>query len=111
MKPWAKKFYRSKAWRTVRHAYFIKKHGLCERCGSPGEIVHHKIYLTPYNINNPSISLNEKYLELLCKDCHNKEHFEKYRATRADVAFDENGNLIHVEINDKRTNGQCHSPP
>lgn len=103
MKPWAKIFYRSKAWRTTRQAYFIEKHGLCERCGAPGVIVHHKIYLTPTNINNPSISLNAKYLELLCRECHNREHFEKYYATRKGLAFDDQGNLIRV--------GDEQSPP
>lgn len=93
-KPWAVKFYRSVAWKKVRQAYFIQKHGLCERCGGPGEIVHHKIYLNPDNINNPSISLNDKYLELLCRECHNREHFEKHYPTRKGFTFDEDGNLI-----------------
>ncbi|WP_338000541.1 HNH endonuclease [Sporolactobacillus sp. CQH2019] len=95
MKPWAKKFYRSAAWQKARHAYIVKRYGLCERCGQPGTIVHHKIYLSPKNINNPSIALNDEHFELLCKDCHNKEHFEKYSATRNGFAFDNEGNLIH----------------
>ena len=40
----------------------------------PGEIVHHKIALTPDNINDPSVSLSWDNLELLCRDCHGKEH-------------------------------------
>ncbi|HHT71895.1 MAG TPA: HNH endonuclease [Firmicutes bacterium] len=74
MKPWAEKFYKSKAWRQCRHAYSSSQHGLCERCGSAGWIVHHKIYLTPGNINSPEITLNWINLELLCLDCHNREH-------------------------------------
>ena len=40
----------------------------------PGTQVHHKIRLTPFNINNPEITLSYKNLELLCDDCHEKEH-------------------------------------
>ena len=94
MKYWAKNFYRSKAWRTTRQAYFNKKFGICERCGSPGDIVHHKIYLTPTNINDINISLNMDNLELLCQDCHNKEHFSKNSATQYGLAFNSDGELI-----------------
>ena len=52
-KEWAKSFYQSKAWRRCRDAFFISKQGLCERCENPGKIVHHKIYITPNNINDP----------------------------------------------------------
>lgn len=53
--------------------------GLCERCLKrglivPGEIVHHKIYITPANVDNPSITLNPENLELVCRDCHAEEH-------------------------------------
>lgn len=92
-KEWAEPFYKSKAWRKCRHAYFIYRHGLCERCGRPGDIVHHKIHLNPSNINNPNVTLNFDNLELLCIDCHNKEH-----STKSPVAdglmFDEEGNLV-----------------
>ena len=57
---------------------------LCERCIKKGEIkpaviVHHKIYLTPFNINDERVTLNPINLEALCKDCHNKEHID-YKA-------------------------------
>lgn len=94
MKEWAKHFYKSKAWRQCRDAYFAYRHGLCERCQRPGKIVHHKIYLNPSNINDPDISLNWQHLELLCQDCHNKEHHERRSVTRYDVMFDENGDLV-----------------
>lgn len=95
MKPWAKSFYKGKAWRQCRDAFFISRHGLCERCSGPGKIVHHKIYLTPDNINDPDVSLNWSNLELLCQDCHNKEHHGE-KATRDDVMFDSDGDLIQV---------------
>ena len=93
MKEWAKHFYRSKAWRDCRNAFFVYKHGLCERCGAPGKIVHHKIYLTPENINDPNVSLNWDHLELLCQDCHNKEHHGTIPVAEG-LRFDEKGNLV-----------------
>ena len=64
MKEWAKSFYKSKAWRDCRDAYFISKHGLCERCNcKAGTIVHHKVYLTPQNINDPNVTIKESTLE------------------------------------------------
>ena len=46
------------------------KENSCVRCGAIGEIVHHKIHLSPENIDNPDISLSEDNLELLCRDCY-----------------------------------------
>jgi 5-methylcytosine-specific restriction enzyme A len=89
----AKSFYRSSAWRKCRQSYFNSQHGLCERCEQPGLIVHHKIYISPDNINDVSVTLNHENLELLCQDCHNKEHFEKNSPVREDVTFDSEGNL------------------
>ena len=74
MKDFARDFYRSKAWRDVSTAYMTSRFYLCERCGSPATICHHKIYLNAQNINDPEISLNPDRLECLCQDCHNKEH-------------------------------------
>lgn len=93
-KDFSKKFYSSKEWKECREAFYVYKHGLCERCGKPGDIVHHKILLTPQNINNPEVTLNWDNLELLCIDCHNKEHISKYGATREDVMFSEDGDLV-----------------
>ncbi len=93
MKPWAESFYKGKAWQECRHAYYIYRYGICERCGGPGEIVHHKIYLTPKNISDPDITLNFDNLELLCQDCHNKEH-SKQLPTNDELMFDEYGNIV-----------------
>lgn len=94
MQPWAEKFYASTQWRRCRNAYFKKRHGICERCGKPGKIVHHKIVLDPVNINDPMITLNDIHFELLCQDCHNKEHNEKYGVTMNGVHFNEYGELV-----------------
>lgn len=48
---------------------------------NPGVIVHHRIHLTPQNITNPMIVLNWNNLELLCRECHAKEHGKEKRYT------------------------------
>lgn len=84
--PAVQKFYNSKQWEKIRTAYKLYKYGLCERCGRPGYIVHHKCYIDASNIYNTDITLNFENLELLCMDCHNKEHFSKNK-------FDINGEI------------------
>ena len=79
MKEYARGFYSSKAWKETRKAYGKSVGGLCERCRKkglvvPGVIVHHKNYLTPENINDPSVSLDWNNLELVCMACHNEDH-------------------------------------
>jgi hypothetical protein len=59
----------------------------------PGYIVHHKVLLTPSNINDPNTTLNHDKLEHVCVECHNREHMG-YAAIRQDVMFDGEGNLI-----------------
>lgn len=90
MKEYAKRFYLSRAWRMTRDAYAKSQNGLCERCKQAGDIVHHKTHITPQNINNPLIAFDWSNLELLCQDCHNKEHLRK-RSTRYKI--DKFGNI------------------
>lgn len=76
-------FYRSHAWRTTSTAYRRSVGGLCERCLAkgiitPAEVVHHKIPLTPENIQDLSISLNWDNLQALCRQCHADVHEEMY---------------------------------
>jgi hypothetical protein len=61
--------------------------------------VHHRIWLTPENINDPNVSLNHENLELLCQDCHNKEHHETEPVAEG-LRFDENGDLIQTAKSD-----------
>ncbi len=93
MKPWAKSFYTSKAWQRCRWSYIQSVFGMCERCNRPGKIVHHKMYLTQMNINDPSVSLNHEHLELLCQDCHNDEHHGSDSIAEG-LRFDEVGNVV-----------------
>ena len=87
-------FYRGKAWRQLSKSFLMSKYYICERCGRPAEIAHHKIHLTAGNVIDPDISLNPGNLEALCIDCHNTEHFGSGGATAAGLAFDENGDII-----------------
>lgn len=104
MKPWAKKFYESDAWRKTRDSVMAECNYTCNRCNNkngPAEIVHHKIWLTPKNINDVDITLNKKNLEPLCRVCHAIEH-EGTSSTAQGTMFDENGDLISYE--DKSVN-------
>lgn len=100
----ARAFYHSKAWKNTRDAYMRAGRGLCEPCLAAGryvqaEIVHHKIHLTPDNVDNPEITLNADNLERVCRDCHAKRHQdddgEQERALR--VSFSSNGDVIRRE--------------
>lgn len=94
-KPYARAFYNSTSWKRVRENYMRSQDMICERCGSPAEVVHHRTYITPDNINDPSITLSADNLEALCRECHLNEHYAG--AVREDVRFDEHGNLIQVK--------------
>lgn len=91
----ARRFYSSEAWNQCRRGYKASVGGLCERCllkGQyvPGEIVHHKIRITPQNVSNPEIVLNWNNLELLCRDCHAEEHGK----VKKRYVVDEYGNVF-----------------
>lgn len=83
-------FYNTKAWQHCRDSYRASVGGLCERCYKkglivPGEIVHHKIHITPKNVNDPNITLNFDNLELLCRDCHGAEHAKNGKRYKVDA--------------------------
>lgn len=95
MSTFAADFYTSKQWRHTRDAYARSVDGLCENClrhgiYKPGEIVHHKVPLTPELMRDPEITLSWKNLELLCRDCHGLVH----RKNNKRYYFDEDGNVI-----------------
>ena len=92
-KGFADDFYKSQAWMNCARSYRRSVGGLCERCRkknliTPAEEVHHKIKLTPENIDRPEITLNWDNLIALCKDCHKEMHRKKQRWT-----VDEDGNV------------------
>lgn len=104
MKEYAESFYKSNAWRQCRLSYLKSVGGLCERCYQkglfvPAKIVHHKIYITPDNITDPSITFNFNNLEALCQDCHNKEHDAMAQMTKSMKRYkvNEYGEVIILE--------------
>lgn len=76
-KQYIKAFYNSETWKRCRDSYMRSRAYLCERCGEPAEIVHHKTYINPNNCTNPEILTDWNNLEALCLKCHNEEHFKK----------------------------------
>lgn len=104
-KEFAREFYNSMRWRKCAKAFARSKLYICEMChnrtvarkGSEEQrfIVHHKVPLTPQNINNPDIAYNWDNLMLLCLECHNKIHSND--CNRRVMHFDEDGNLIAID--------------
>ena len=103
----AKSFYRSQAWKNTRKAYLRSRGGLCERYLAkglivPATLVHHKVHLTPDNIEDESVTLNWDNLEALCRACHTEEHadiyigrhFPKSRRIKKRYTIDDNGHVI-----------------
>jgi len=93
----AKKLYNSAKWKRCRAAYIAKVYGICERCGESGYIVHHKVALNSRNIDDCWVTLNHSNLELLCVECHNKEHMTTCSATVEGLMFDSSGQLVRCE--------------
>ena len=96
-KEWARKFYQSKNWIDTRDYMMRKHHFLCQKCKNrPAEIVHHIIWLNSSNINDPEITLGEKNLIPVCRECHAIIH-EGTSPTINGLSFNENGELIQDE--------------
>ena len=85
------RFYRSKKWLEARLLKIVTSCGRCELCGGIGEEVHHRIHITPANVYDCEITLNQDNLVLLCKACHNNEH-ERFRNNKR--KFNSDGQLI-----------------
>jgi 5-methylcytosine-specific restriction endonuclease McrA len=93
-KEWAKDFYQSNSWQKTRDYILAKNFYLCQKChDKPAEIVHHIIWLSPSNINNPRITLGEDNLMPVCRECHAIIH-EGVSSTVDGLCFNENGDLV-----------------
>lgn len=82
MKEWAREFYKSQAWKTIRQTAISRDKYLCVDClakgrYTPAEEVHHITELTPGNIGDPAVSLNLDNLVSLCRECHRARHTGK----------------------------------
>ena len=91
-KDFSKAFYKSKQWQNCRDTYAKKKCYICEICGEPANEVHHKIILTPENINDPAVTTSFDNLMLLCWACHRRIHREQEKAGR--YIIDSEGKVI-----------------
>ena len=87
-----RRFYKSDDWKLARTIKIASVGGRCEKCGAIGTEVHHIIHLTPDNVKDPKISINQDNLMLLCNECHNKEH-ERF-TSKKDYSFDADGNMV-----------------
>ena len=97
MKDFARGFYNTEPWLSVRKAFIAERigtdGGLCQECGDDlGYIVHHRIELTPNNIDDPDICFSFANLEYVCLNCHNKIH--GVCAPSEKMEFDEAGEPI-----------------
>ena len=96
-RPFAKRFYSTTVWYKCRNDYAAYRGHLCERCLrrgilAKGEIVHHKVELTPDNIDDPNVTLNWDNLELLCRFCHAEVHDQRKKCRR--FSFGPEGEVI-----------------
>lgn len=92
-KDFAKAFYKSKQWRAAREMALRRDLFTCCDCGGRAEEIHHKIELTPDNINDPAIALGLDNLESLCHNCHTKRTLGGGGVAEG-YAFDESGQVV-----------------
>jgi len=88
---YAKQFYGSSQWKKARSLYLSSQFFICEDCGEIASIVHHIKPITPNNINDPNITLNQNNFKAVCEDCHTLIHSGGVKQNG--VTFDENGNI------------------
>ena len=71
-KEYRERYLRSSVWADKSKAAKERDGYVCQRCGKRGNDAHHKKYPIP-----PMILGDEPidWLETLCRDCHNKDHF------------------------------------
>ena len=78
-KPWAMRLYQSKAWADLRQTLIAERGMRCEECGriilrSSEIVADHIKELTPDNVTDPAVALNQENIKLICEDCHNRKH-------------------------------------
>jgi len=75
----SRQLYVSKAWRDLRFNLIVERGPVCQQCGKvmldiSKLIAHHRIALSPANINNLDVVLNKNNIHLICFLCHNAVH-------------------------------------
>ena len=94
----SRQLYNSAHWKRTRKAYISSVHYQCERCGEPGQELHHKIALSPSNINNPEIAYGWSNLQYLCFRCHQQITKGTEGATRDGLRFDDDGQVVPIGV-------------
>lgn len=94
-KIFSKKFYNSKKWQEIRQIVLQRDFHICQLCGEANaNIVHHKIELTIFNIDNTDITLNANNLITLCSICHDEVHSRNTRTQEPRCTFDSDGRVV-----------------
>ncbi len=103
-KDYAKKFYQSAIWEKQREYILKRDHHLCTEpgCYNVATEVHHITEITPDNISDPDITLNENNLRSLCHDCHTRITREMKRNDKTmdileHIAFDADGYPVPID--------------
>ena len=96
-KDFAKAFYHSKQWKSVRRQVLDRDLYTCQECYSRAEEVHHIKELTPANIDDWNIALNPNNLKCLCHKCHTKITAGNIGDVDMGYIFDEDGQVIKRE--------------
>ena len=84
-----KDFYKTTTWQRCRAYIMSRDQGLCQDCLKSGRItaaeeVHHIVELTPENVTDPDVALNENNLISLCRECHRSRHGARHRRYKLD---------------------------
>ena len=88
------KFYKSTKWQKISRLYMQSRFYICERCGAPATICHHRTHLNAKNLTEPDIALGFENLEALCMSCHIAEHCGLEPENR-EYIFDNSGNILN----------------
>lgn len=92
------KVYDSRSWEKLRIMYMESKHWICERCGRPATVCHHREHLTADNATDPHIAYDVANLECLCHECHNAEH-NRFNQRVQRVIYNSRGEVVDVRPN------------
>ena len=93
-KKFSDKFYHSKSWKTFRDMILQRDFYMCKICGKPDcKSVHHIVELTPININDATITLNQN--NCIHDRYKNNNDIQRY-------TFDADGNIMPTADCDKR---------
>lgn len=97
-------FYNTKKWQKIRLYVINRAGGLCEECNGTvcdgkATIAHHKIIVTPENVNDPYVVWNADNIMAVSQDCHNRIHHSvsDNSACMPGLGFDSEGNLVLIE--------------